>query len=194
MEDEPSHDVTLLLAGWRDGDDEALEQLLPVVYAELRRLASSYLRGERRGHTLQTCDLVHEAFLRLVDQSHVDWQNRSHFFAIAAGMMRRVLVDHARSRGYVKRGGDLRRITLDEMPDVSDERGGQVLALDEALSGLAEVDGELARIVEMRFFGGLKNDEIADALGVSNVTARRRFRVAKAWLYQHLTAGDPGGV
>ncbi len=186
---DPSHDVTLLLGEWRRGDPEALERLLPAVYDELRRLASRYLSGERVGHTLQTSDLVHEAFLRLVGQRSVDWQSRAHFFAISASMMRRVLVDHARSRGGKKRGGDLNRIALDDAPDFSQHRDAEVVALDGALVDLAAVDPELARIVELRFFGGLKNDEIAEVLEVSNVTVRRRFRLAKAWLYRHL-AGE----
>ena len=181
--------MTLLLGEWRRGDREALDRLLPAVYDELRRLASRYLSGERAGHTLQTSDLVHEAFLRLVDQRSVDWQSRAHFFALSASMMRRVLVDHARSRGGKKRGGGLDRIALDDVPDLPQPRDADVVAVDQALSELAEVDAELARIVELRFFGGLKNDEIAEVLGVSNVTARRRFRLAKAWLYRHL-AGE----
>ena len=192
MPDPPS-DVTQLLADWRQGDDEALEELLPVVYGELRRQAGRFLSAERKGHTLQTRDLVHEAFLRLLDQRHVDWQNRAHFFAISARMMRRILVDHARSRGYGKRGGDVRKIVLNEELDVADERASDLVALDEALAGLAEVDDELARIIELRYFGGLKTDEIGQALGVSEPTVRRRFRIAKAWLYRNLTGKDPDG-
>ena len=154
--------MTLLLGEWRRGDREALDRLLPAVYDELRRLASRYLSGERAGHTLQTSDLVHEAFLRLVDQRSVDWQSRAHFFALSASMMRRVLVDHARSRGGKKRAGGLDRIALDDVPDQPQPRDADVVAVDQALSELAEVDAELARIVELRFFGGLKNDEIAD--------------------------------
>ena len=192
MADDPAHDVTLLLADWRRGDNDALEELLPVVYDELRRLASRYLRGERRDHTLQTHDLVHEAFLRLIDQRHVDWESRTHFFAISASMMRRILVDHARSRGYAKRGGDVRHLVLDDLDDLMADEDAEVVAVDEALKSLAAVDEEMARIVELRFFGGLKNDEIAAVLGVSNVTVRRRFRVAKAWLYRHLTGAEDG--
>lgn len=184
-------DVTQMLADWRTGDDQALEELLPLIYGELRQRASRYLRGEREGHTLQTHDLVHEAFLRLVDQRHVDWRNRSHFFAIAARMMRRILVDHARSQGYAKRGGDLRKIVLDEIPEVVAERGPELVALDDALHALAEVDPELARIIELRYFGGLKIHEIAELFEISEPTLRRRFRVAKAWVYRSLTGTDP---
>lgn len=175
MAEEPSPDLTHLLSEWRGGDDAALEELLPLVYGELRQRAARYLRGERAGHTLQTHDLVHEAFLRLLDQRHVDWRNRSHFFAIAARMMRRILVDHARSRGYSKRGGDVRKIVLDEAPEIVAERGAELVALDDALEGLSVVDEELSRIVELRYFGGLKNAEIAEILGVSEPTVVRRY-------------------
>ena len=191
---EPPPDVTRLLADWRCGNEEALEELLPVVYGELRRLASRYLTSERLGHTFQTQDLVHEAFLRLIDQRHVAWESRSHFFAISARMMRRILVDHARSRGSSKRGGDACKLLLEEAVDMAaDGRGADLVALDEALAALAEVDEELSSVVELRFFGGLTNDEMAEALGVSNVTVRRRFRLARAWLYHRLT-GDGDGV
>ncbi|MEM7356735.1 MAG: sigma-70 family RNA polymerase sigma factor [Acidobacteriota bacterium] len=190
MPNDAPQDVTQLLADWRGGDDEALQELLPEIYGELRQRASRYLRGERQGHTLQTHDLVHEAFLRLVDQRHVDWQNRSHFFAIGARLMRRILVDHARSRGYSKRGGDVQKIVLDDAPEISHERGAELVALDEALAALTGVNRELAEIVELRYFGGLKHREIAELLGVSEPTIRRRFRVAKAWLYRHLTGEE----
>ena len=190
----PAHDVTLLLSEWRGGNREALAALMSAVHGELRRLAARYLRGERRGHTLQTGDLVHEAFLRLVDQRAVDWRSRQHFFAIAATIMRRILVDHARGRAYSKRGGGLLRAVLGEVADVSSARQPDVVALDEALSELAAVEPVLAKIVELRFFGGLKNDEIAAVLGVSNVTVRRRFRVARAWLYRYLDGGERDGA
>ncbi len=185
-------DVTRLLAAWGRGDENALEELAPIVYGELRRRASRYLRGERTDLTIQTHDLVHEAFLRLVDQRQIDWRNRSHFFAIAARMMRRVLVDHARSRGYAKRGGDAPRVALDEAFHLAEERGAELVALDAALTELAEVDKELARIIELRYFAGLKTVEIAEILEVSEPTVRRRFRVAKAWLYRSLSADDSG--
>jgi RNA polymerase sigma-70 factor, ECF subfamily len=192
-QDEQEQDVTRLLADWRGGDDHALEQLLPLVYGELQRLAGRYLHRERAGQTLETQDLIHEAFLRLVDQRRVDWQNRSHFFAIAARMMRRILVDRARRRGYQKRGGHIQKLNLDEVPDLSADRDAELVALDEALTELAGVDEELARIVDLRFFGGLEHDEIAALLEVSNPTVRRRWRVARAWLYRRLAA-DSGGT
>ncbi|HEX4952675.1 MAG TPA: sigma-70 family RNA polymerase sigma factor [Thermoanaerobaculia bacterium] len=181
--------VTRFLIAWRGGDERALERLIPVVYGELRRLAGRYLNRERASHTLETHDLIHEAFLRLVDQRQVDWRNRAHFFAIAAQMMRRILVDHARRRGYRKHGGGLRQLALDEVPDPAAQRDMDLVALDEALAELAQVDGELAKVVDLRFFGGLEHTEIAAALGVSNPTVRRRWRVAKAWLYRRL-AGE----
>jgi RNA polymerase sigma-70 factor (ECF subfamily) len=192
--DETAAGVTRLLLAWRGGDERALERLIPLVYGELRRLAGRYLSRERAGHTLETHDLIHEAFLRLIDQRQVDWRNRSHFFAIAAQMMRRILVDHARRRGYRKHGGDVRRLMLDDVPDLAVQRDMDLVALDEALTELAEVDGELAKIVELRFFGGLEHDEIAAALGVSNPTVRRRWRMAKAWLYRRLAGEVAHGV
>jgi RNA polymerase sigma factor (TIGR02999 family) len=188
--DEPRHDVTLLLSRWRGGDDQALDQLVSLVYNELRRLAGRYPNHESAGQTLQTHDLIHEAFLRLIGQRHVDWQNRAHFFGIAAQMMRRILTDHARRRSYGKHGGGVRRVVLDDAPDVAARTDAEIVAVDEALVELNEVDGELARIVELRFFGGLEHDEIAAVLGVSNATVRRRFRIAKAWLYRRLS-GEP---
>jgi RNA polymerase sigma factor (TIGR02999 family) len=190
---EAHHDVTLLLAKWRGGDDQALDQLVALVYEELRRLASRYLNHESPGLTLQTHDLIHEALLRLIGQRHVDWQNRAHFFGIAAQMMRRILTDHARRRLSGKHGGGVRRVVLDDVPDVSARSDAEILAVDEALNELKEVDAELARIVELRFFGGLEHDEIAAVLEVSNATARRRFRVAKAWLYRRLRGKEPVG-
>jgi RNA polymerase sigma factor (TIGR02999 family) len=189
--DEPRHDVTQLLASWRAGDDRALDEVVALVYDELRRLAGRYLNHEGPGLTLQTHDLVHEAFLRLVGQRNVDWQNRAHFFGIAARMMRRILTDHARRRAAVKHGGAVRRVLLDDVPDVAARSAAEIVAVDEALVELKAVDEELAKIVELRFFGGLEHDEIAALLGVSNATVRRRFRVAKAWLYRRLAAGEP---
>jgi RNA polymerase sigma factor (TIGR02999 family) len=189
--DAPGHDVTLLLAKWRGGDDEALDELVSVVYNELRRLAGSYLNHESAGQTLQTHDLIHEAFLRLIGQRHVDWQNRAHFFAIAARMMRRILTDHARRRASNKHGGGWRRVRLDDMPEMAVTSDAGIVAVDEALVELKEIDEVLAKIVELRFFGGLEHDEIAAVLGVSSVTVRRRFRVAKAWLYRRLDQTEP---
>jgi len=189
--DEPRHDVTLLLAKWRGGDDQALDELVSLVYNELRRLAGRYLNHEYAGQTLQTHDLIHEAFLRLIGQRHVDWQNRAHFFGIAAQMMRRILTDHARRRSSAKHGGGLRRVVLDDVPDIAASSDAEIVAVDEALVELKEVDEELARIVELRFFGGLEHDEIAAVLGVSNATVRRRFRISKAWLYRRLSGREP---
>ena len=183
------HDVTRLLGRWSGGDQDALDQLLPLVYGELRRLAARYLDHERPGQTLQTHDLIHEAFLRLIDQRHVEWRNRAHFFGIAAQTMRRILTDHARRRGYVKHGGGVRHVLLDDVPDTV-TRGDEILAVDEALTELKELDEDLAKIVELRFFGGLEHREIASVLGVSAVTVGRRFRIAKAWLYRRLKDGD----
>lgn len=181
---EPHHDVTGLLSCWRAGDDRALEQLASVVYGELRHMANRYLRRERNGQTLQTYDLIHEVFLRLMGQRHVDWQNRAHFFGIAAQMMRRILTDHARRRAAVRHGGGMRLVLADE---IAEAPGDDVLAVDEALTELKDLDEELARIVELRFFGGLQQDEIAAVLGLSTATVGRRFRIAKAWLYRRLS-------
>jgi RNA polymerase sigma factor (TIGR02999 family) len=166
-----------------DGDGAAMDELLQLVYAELRRLAASYLRRERSDHTLQPTALVHEAYLRMVDQTQVRWQNRAHFFGVAAQMMRRILVDHARSQHAEKRGGDAQKLSLDENIDVSGERAADLVALDEALSRLAEIDPQKSRVVELRFFGGLSVEETAEVLGVSAPTVKRHWRLAKAWLF-----------
>ena len=189
-EREERHDVTRLLARWRGGDDQALDDVVSLVYEELRRLAGRYLNHERAGLTLQTHDLIHEAFLRLIGQRQVDWQNRAHFFGIAAQMMRRILIDHARRRLYGKHGGGLRRVLLDDVAEISIRSDAGLVAVDEALLELKEVDAGLAKIVELRFFGGLEHDEIAAVLGVSNATVRRRFRIAKAWLFRRLSQGE----
>ncbi len=194
MSDVSPGGVTQLLTDWQAGDDRALERLMPLVYGELRRLAGRYLNREREGHTLETHDLIHEAFLRLIDQRQVDWQSRAHFFGIAAQMMRRILVDHARRRGARRHGGDVRQLLGDEVADVAVDRDASLVALDEALTELARSDESLARIVELRFFGGLEHDEIASLLGVSNPTVRRRWRVARAWLYRHLSGGEAAPV
>jgi len=186
----PRHDVTLLLAKWRGGDDQALEELVTLVYGELRRMAGRYLNHEHPGQTLQTHDLIHEAFLRLIDQRHVDWQNRAHFFGIAAQMMRRILTDHARRRSSGKNGGGAPHIVLGEIPDIAARSDTDILAVDEALTELKEVDEGLAQIVELRFFGGLQHEEIAAVLGISSPTVGRRFRLAKAWLYRRLSGRD----
>lgn len=190
MSDVPSGGVTRLLVDWQAGDDRALEELMALVYGELRRLAGRYLNREREGHTLDTHDLIHEAFLRLVDQRQMDWQSRAHFFAIAAQSMRRILVDHARRRGALRHGGDVRQLLLDDVSDLAVHRGDGLIALDDALTDLAREDEALARIVDLRFFGGLDHDEIAVLLGVSNPTVRRRWRLAKAWLYRRLSGTE----
>jgi RNA polymerase sigma factor (TIGR02999 family) len=176
-------DVTRLLVRLTDGDRGVLDELLPVVYGELRKLASSYLRRERIGHTLQPTALVHEAYMRLVDQTQVQWQNRAHFFGVAAQMMRRILVDHARAHEAEKRGGEFQKLSLDENIDVSGERDVNLVALDDALNLLAEIDPQKSKIVELRFFGGLSVEETAEVLGVSAPTVKRQWRMAKAWLY-----------
>ena len=186
----PEHDVTLLLARWGSGDDRALEALLPLVYDDLRHVAERCLRGERAGRTMQTHDLIHEAFLRLIDQRSVDWRNRVQFFAIASRMMRRILIDAARRRASGKRGGKRRRLDLDNLREIAEPTDAEVLAVNEALGELEEVDAELAKIVELRFFGGLSQDEIAIVLGTSTATVGRRFRLARAWLYRSLSGEE----
>ena len=176
-------DVTRLLVRLTDGDRAVLDDLLPLIYGELRRLAGGYLRRERQGHTLEPTALVHEAYLRMVDQTQVRWQNRAHFFGVAAQMMRRILVDYARTHNAEKRGGDLQLLSLDENIDVSGTRAAELVALDEALNRLAAIDGQKSRIVELRFFGGLSVEETAEVLGVSAPTIKRQWRMAKAWLY-----------
>jgi RNA polymerase sigma factor (TIGR02999 family) len=181
------HEVTQLLQAWSDGNQEALNKLAPLVYDELHRLASHYMSGERLGHTLQTTELVDEAYVRLIDWKNVRWQNRAHFFGVAAQMMRRILVDIARSRGFVKRGGDACRVSLSEAADVSAERGEDFIALDEALQSLATIDARKSRIVELRFFGGLSVDETAEVLSISPRTVMREWSLAQAWLYRELS-------
>ena len=183
--------VTRLLLCWGNGDKAALDELLPLVYDELRRLAHHHMRGERPGNTLQTTALVNEAYLRLVDQRSVRWQNRAHFFGIASQMMRRILVDHARSRHYAKRGGGALQVSLDEAMLVSPERAADVVAVDEALTALARFDQRKSQVVEMRFFGGLSIEETAEALAVSPGTVMRDWTLAKAWLHREINKGDP---
>ncbi len=178
--------VTQLLRAWGDGDDGALERVTPLVEAELRRLARAYMARERRDHTLQVTALVNEAFLRLTDARSVEWQDRAHFLGISARLMRRVLVDHARSRGYRKRGGDAQRVTLDEGLLTSPEPAIDVVALDRALEALAAVDLRKARVIELRFFGGSSVEETAEVLHVSPDTVKRDWRLAKLWLLREL--------
>lgn len=175
-------EVTRLLIAWSDGDETAREHLLPLVYGELHRLAHGYMGKERPDHTLQTSALINEAYLKLVDQKQVRWQNRAHFFGVAAQLMRRILVDYARSRHYAKRGGQAYRVTFDETFTITDERCKEVIALDYALNGLAEFDPRKSQIVELRFFGGLSIKEAAEVLQVSEGTVMRDWTLAKAWL------------
>jgi len=180
------HDVTQLLLAWSAGNQSALAQLTPLVDKELHRLAHHYMRRENAGHTLQTTALVNEAFLKLIDQKHVRWKNRAHFFALSAQLMRRILVDHARSRKYAKRGGEANRITFDEALVVGSGRTNDLVALDEALEKLSSIDPRKGKVVELRFFGGLSVEETAEALGTSGVTVMREWAMAKAWLYNWL--------
>ncbi len=191
MGEAESHRVTALLVAWSKGDEHALEALTPLVYDELRRLARFYMRQERSGHTLQSTALVHEAFLRLIDQK-VQWNSRAHFFGIAAQMMRRILVDHAKAQSTAKRGAGAVRIELDEGLAAAPKRDVDLLALDEALERLTKVDPQRSRIVELRFFGGLSNEESAEVLGVSPATIQRQWSGARAWLFHELSAGEAG--
>ena len=193
MVEEPTGDVTGLLIDWSNGDEQALAKLTPLVYTELRRVAQRYLRRERADHTLQATALVHEAFLRLVDQKQVQWRNSLHFTALAAQMMRRILIDHARSHRYAKRGGGAATISLDDAPEIAADATPDLIELDDALHRLSELEPELGRIVELRFFGGMTSEEIAELLGVSVPTVTRRWRMARAWLYRSLTGDDAHG-
>ena len=178
--------VTRLLQDWSQGKDAALEELLPLVHQELRRVARRYMFGERSGHTLQTTALVNEAYLRLVNSRQVNWQNRAHFFAISAQLMRRILVDYARTRGYQKRGGGVPKVTLDEALMGPQEKGHDLVALDDALKALGDLDPRKSKVVELRFFGGLSVDETAEVLKVSPDTVLRDWRLAKSWLAREL--------
>ena len=180
------HEVTSLLTAWSDGDKTALDKLTPLVYGELRKLAHRYMSRERPGHMLQTTALVNEAYLRLVDQKDVNWQNRAHFFAVAAQVMRHILIDHARSQTRRKRGGEAQLLSLDEVAVMSQERAAELLALDEALDELAKIDARRSRVVELRYFGGLSIEETAEVLKVQPTTVSRDWRWAKAWLYRAL--------
>lgn len=188
-----AHDVTRMLRDWRDGDQGALDKLIPVVYDELRRQAARYLRRERPGHTLQTTALIHEAYLRLVDQQRVEWQNRAHFYAIAARLMRQILVDHARKRQALKReAGDI-KVPLEEAMLTSPDRSLDLVTLDEALTRLAVLDPQQSRVVELRYFSGLSVEETAEVLGVSSRTVKRDWNVAKAWLRQQVGRSEERG-
>jgi RNA polymerase sigma factor (TIGR02999 family) len=186
-----SHEVSQLLLAWRDGDQSALEKLTPLVYAELRQLAGRYMKREPAGHTLQPTALVNEAYLRLCGGQKVSWQNRAHFFGVAAQIMRHLLVDHARAGHYAKRGGGARQVSLDEAAVVLPERAVEVMAVDEALTRLAALDPRKGRLVELRYFGGLSVEETAEVLEVSVITVKREWLKAKSWLYRELRGTSP---
>jgi RNA polymerase sigma factor (TIGR02999 family) len=187
MSVERQHEVTRILHDWSGGDRAAPERLMPFVYDELRRLARAFLSRERGGHTLQPTALVHEAYVRLVDQTRVDWQNRAHFYGIASRMMRRVLIDHARAHITDKRGGAAIHLSLDDVQVPVEQRAASFVALDEALSKLAQLDERKSSVVEMRFFGGMTDEEIAEALGVTTRTVLRDWKKARLWLYRELS-------
>jgi len=189
MQTYSQQEITQLLVAWSSGDESALTRLAPLVYNELHRLAHHYMRGERSGHTLQTTALVNEAYVRLIDWKSVQWQNRAHFFAVSAQLMRRILVDFARAHNYDRRGGGVRPVDLDQAANVVDDKSTNMVALDEALKALAELDSRQSQIVELRFFGGLTNDEVAEVLKVSEPTVRRDWSLARAWLHRELS-GD----
>ncbi|HMD15368.1 MAG TPA: sigma-70 family RNA polymerase sigma factor [Terriglobales bacterium] len=188
----PRGEVSELLRAWSDGDRVALDSLTPLVYRELHRLARRYMRGERPGHSLQTSALVNEAYMRLVDYKGMQWQNRAHFFAVSAQLMRRILVEHARSHN-LKRGGGVQHVSLEETAMVGGERGEDLVALDDALNALTQLDARKVQVVEMRFFGGLSVEETAEVLKISPVTVMRDWSSAKAWLYRELTRGTADG-
>lgn len=190
MKEDPhpqEHQITQLLAEWSGGNQSALDQLYPLVYAELHRLARRYMSRERKDHTLQTTALINEAYVRFVDQRNVHWANRSHFFAISAQIMRRILIDHARRNAYAKRGGGARQVSLEETALVVQDNSSEFIRLDEALKSLAELDPRRSQVVELRYFGGLNNEEIATVLKISENTVIRDWNMARAWLYRQLT-------
>ena len=180
------HEVTQLLINWSKGDRAALDELIPLVHAELRRLARHYMAQENSGHTLQTSALINEAYIRLVDQQNMPWQNRAHFFGVAAQVMRHILIDHARRHCRAKRGGGARRVPLEEAMIVNDKRAEELVVLDDALKALAVLDPRKSRIIELRFFGGLSIEETAEALRISSITVTREWRSAKAWLRREM--------
>ncbi|MGB7923989.1 MAG: sigma-70 family RNA polymerase sigma factor [Pyrinomonadaceae bacterium] len=186
----PASDITGLLTDWRNGDQAALEKLIPLVEKELHRIARRYMRREDPAHTLQTTALVNEAYLRLVDQKNVRWQNRAHFFAISSQIMRRILMNYARDRHRFKRGGGAIQVSLSDVAVMTRERSSELLALDEALNRLAKVDERKCRVVELRYFGGLSVEEAAEVLRVSTITVTRDWNMAKAWLAREIRDGD----
>lgn len=189
-----THEVTQLLKAWTTGDEQALEKLTPLVYKELHRVARRCMAGQRPDHSLQTTELVNEAYLRLVNCGEMNWQHRAHFFAMSARLMRRILVDFARSRGYQKRGGGVPPVSLDEAPSVGREPDQNLAALDDALKELSAVDERKSKVVELRYFGGLSIKETAEVLGVSVETVVRDWKLAKIWLLRELNKGDQGGA
>ncbi|MCX6587110.1 MAG: sigma-70 family RNA polymerase sigma factor [Acidobacteria bacterium] len=191
MDTPNNSEVTQLLANLRKGQHQAHEQLFPIVYNELRKIAANYMRRERTDHTLQATALVHEAYMQLVDQTRVTWQNRAHFFGVAAQLMRRILVDHARSQNALKRGGDAQKISLDDSVGLAAGPPVAFDELDEALNRLHELDPNQAKIIELRFFGGLTVEEVSEVIGLSTATIEREWRMAKAWLHNQLTATRP---
>ena len=194
MSASPTHHVTNLLAAWTGGDDAALDRLTPLVQEELRRIARRHMGHERAGHILQPTALVNEAYLRLIDVRRVRWNDRAHFFAMAARLMRRILVDDARARGYQKRGGGRQQVTLDDQVLGSDDRPTDLVALDDALEALAAIDKRRSRVVELRFFGGLRIEETATVLKISPETVTRDWRLAKVWLLRELRGSTPNGA
>ena len=191
--DAAGDDISRLLRAWSSGDQSALERLTPIVYDELHRLARRYMKRERPGHSLQTTALVNEAYVRLVDYKRMHWQDRAHFFAVSAQVMRRILVEHAR-RHNLKRGGDVQRVSLEEAAMVGGDRPADLVALDDAMNGLARLDRRKAQVVEMRFFGGLSVEETAEVLKVSPVTVKRDWSTARLWLYRELAGGMADGL
>jgi RNA polymerase sigma factor (TIGR02999 family) len=181
-----SKGVTQLLLDWSNGNQEAIDRLMPLVYDELRRLARHYMKRERPGHTLQTSALINEAYLRLVEQQNVSWKSRAHFFGISARLMRQILVDHARAHNNAKRGGDQQKVPLDEVASLNQGRSYEIVALDDALQTLASIDPQQGRIVELRFFGGLTIEETAEILGISHATVEREWSMARAWLRREM--------
>lgn len=186
-----NNEVTQLLANLRSGENQAHDQLFPIVYNELRKIAANYMRRERNDHTLQATALVHEAYMQLVDQTRVTWQSRAHFFGVAAQLMRRILVDHARTQNALKRGGDAQKISLDDSVGLAAGPPVAFDELDEALNRLQELDPNQAKIIELRFFGGLTVEEVSEVIGSSTATIEREWRMAKAWLHNQLTAARP---
>ena len=182
-------DITELLLKWKQGDKDALDRLIQIVYPELRRLARQYMRRESPEHTLQTSALINEAYLRLLGQQHTEWNNRGHFYAVAAQVMRHILIDHARRHHFTKRGAGAQQVPLDETAVVSQERASEFVALDDALTRLAAIDARKSQIVEMKFFGGLTGNEIAEVLKLSPITVKREWRLARAWLHLEISQG-----